>query len=166
MNPTLNRLIDEASGYFLCDTDQATILEYTNSLPRRFAVSKAVEQVEETVVGKTVEEMRNKYPNFFEKYHDYASEKGIRDISLVLRYTVLAMICADLTFQKERLLTWLSSIYGGLNFTPEFNRDAYTLLRDHLQQHLAAEDFTLLEPYLNINIDILGSIPEPYTPMV
>jgi len=166
MNPAITKILDDSAARYLTEGEKKALLDFAEILPRRLQVSDMIQKMEDSVLRKTVEMVRAAYPDFFTKYHDMASERGIRDMGHVLRYSVLAMICDDDQLQEDRLLTWLARIFAGLNFTPEFNREVYTTLRDLIQQQLPEDAYAMMEPYLNTNIEVLAGIPEPYTPMV
>jgi len=145
---------------YLNSQEQREILEYTESLPHRFKVASLIEQKEEAIVQATVEQIKRRYSSF-ERYHPRAWEKAARDIQLSLRYTVQAMICDDLEFQGDRLLYWLGTIFHSFGFSPQFNRDTYTFLRDVVKANVPSDAYLLLEPFLEKNIEILGGMPEP-----
>jgi len=60
----------------------------------------------------------------------------------------------------------LRTILAGLNFTPEFNRDTYTYLKQGFRQSLRPDTFNKVEPYLNRTIEIMSDFPMPATPAV
>ncbi len=160
MSPELMEIIRNSESRYLRAQEKERILEYTGSLPSRFKAATAVEQKEEVIVAAVVEQMKRRYSSF-ERFHPRAWEKASRDIQLCLRYTVQAMICDDLDFQADRLLYWLGTIFHSFGFSPQFNRDTYTALKESVKNHVPAEAFTLLEPFLEKNIEVLGSMPEP-----
>jgi len=161
MNPSLNKMLEDSAGRYLADEEKRALLEYTESLPMRLQVAANVQKIEDKALRKAVEQIRQKYPEFYKARPESGAERTLRDFSLVVRHTVLAMICADRDLQEDRLLTWLGKMLSGLNFTAQFNRDSYIFVRDQLKAALPADNYALLEPYLNINIESLGSIYEP-----
>lgn len=165
MNPMLQDLAHESESRYLTKDEMGKIVAYTTSLPARFKAAAAVEAKEEAIVRFAVDQMKRRYPNF-ERYHPQAWEKAFRDIQLSLRYTVQAMVWDNPSSQADRLLYWLATIFSSFGFTPQFNRDTYSFLRDAVRQNVPAEAFGLLEPFLEINIDVLGSIPEPAQALV
>jgi hypothetical protein len=165
MNPMLQDIIHESESRYLTKDEMQKVVAFTTSLPARFKAASAVEQKEEAIVRGVVEQIKRRYPNF-ERYHPSAWEKSFRDIQLSLRYTVQAMVWDDPNSQADRLLHWLATIFMSFGFTPQFNRDTYTFLREAVRQNVPAEAFSLLESFLETNIEILGSIPEPAQALV
>lgn len=165
MNTEIENIIRDSECRYLEEGEQKKILAFTASLPARFRAASAVEAREEVVVRGVVEQMRRLYPNF-ERYHAKGWEKAYRDIQISLRFTVQAMVWNNIEMQEDKLLTWLASILASFGFTPKFNRETYTLLRDGIKANVSQEVYAMLDPYLAKNIEILGSIPEPAMALV
>ena len=109
--------------------------------------------------------MSKRYPNFT-KYHDQGWARCYRDVQLVLRQDVQSMLLDDVRSLDDKILLWMRTTLAANNLTPGFCRDAFSLLREKLQDHLGAEEFDLLRPYLDRNIDVLSDFAEPATPAV
>ena len=165
MNSRLIKITHDANGRYLTAEERAAFLEYADSVAQRFQAADAVEKVEEAAVRGVVEEMTRRYPNFA-KYHDQGWAKCFRDVQLVLRQDVQSMLLDDVRSLDDKILLWLRSTLAANNLTPGFCRDVYSLLRDNLQGHLGADDFNLLRPYLDRNVDVLSDFAEPATPAV
>lgn len=165
MNPTVMDVIRESESRYLTEEEKQTVLDYTNSLPTRFKFAERVAEVEDEIVQATIDQMKRRYPSF-ERYHPAAWDKGFRDVQLTLRYTVQAMVWDDPMMHEEKLLVWLGTILASFGFTPQFNRDTYTFLRDNVRSRVPAEVFEKLEPFLDKNVEILGGIPEPHQALV
>ncbi|VTS04418.1 globin family protein [Tuwongella immobilis] len=161
MNPAISKMLEESAGRYLTEAERRAILDYTDSLPKRMQVAAAIQQIEEPALRSALEQVRRKYPEFFQNRPDNGVHHTLRDFALVLRYSVLAMICDDRNLQADRILGWMASMLSGLNFTPQFNRDSYTYVRDAIKANLPPDQYALIEPFLAINIEILGGIPEP-----
>lgn len=160
MNSWLMRVIEESDSRYLTREEQKKILAYTSTLPQRLQAANVVEQKEEAIVRATIDQMRRRYPRF-EKLHGNAWDKAFRDIQLVVRYTAQAMVCDDPSLLTDKALYWLKTILASFGFTPQFNRDTYTFLRDNMRQQLPADVFALLEPCLSVTIEVLSDFPEP-----
>jgi Phycobilisome protein len=165
MNARLNQIMHDANGRYLTAEERDVFLAYADSVPRRFHAADAVAKVEEGAVRAVVEEMTKRYPNYA-KYHDQGWAKCFRDVQLVVRQDVRSMLLDDVRSLDDQILLWLRTTLAANNLTPGFCRDAYSLLRDKLKDHLGAEEYDLLRPYLDRNIDVLGDFPEPATPAV
>jgi hypothetical protein len=159
------RLSTQAEGRYLNREEQQKLLGFANALPQRFKASAAIEQKEDAIVRAVVDELKQRYPNF-PKYHDQGWAKCYRDVQLVLRYNVQAMIFDDMKLLEDKLLFWLRTILAASNFTPQLVRDTYTLLRDNCRSQVPGDAFSLLEAYLQRNIDVISDFPEPANPAV
>jgi len=165
MNSRLFKLIHAGDSRYLTAEEQKEILSYTNTLPERFRIAAQVAEVEAAAVKRCIEETKKRYPNF-ERFHAQAWGKAYRDVQLTVRYNVQAMMLDDMKVLDEKLLFWLRTILASFNFTPQFNRDTYTYLRDAFKAGLPAAAYKAMEPYFNRNIEVLADIPEPATPQV
>jgi hypothetical protein len=85
---------------------------------------------------------------------------------MVLRADVQAMIFDDRGQLDGRLLYWMQTMFAANNYTPQFVRDCFGMLRDRLREELPAEDYDLMRPYLDRNVEVLSDFPEPTTPAV
>jgi hypothetical protein len=165
MNSRIQKLFNAADSRYLNAEEQTVILEYAASLQARFRTAAAVEAKEQAAVKYCIDEMRKRYPNF-DKFHEQAWGKAFRDVQLTVRYCVQAMLLDDVGVLDDKLLVWLKTILASFNFTPQFNRDTYMLLKDGFRRLLPPEDFRMMEPYLNRNIETLSDFPEPAVPAV
>jgi hypothetical protein len=161
MYSRLMKLINATDGRYLTPQEQEQVLAYVNSVPRRLQAARLVEQKEADIVNWVIAELKRRYPNF-NRLHDRAWEKGFRDIQLVLRYVVQAMLVDDTAMPATKLYVWFRSIAAAVGMTPQFMRDAYDLLTTACRQGLPADAFVLLEPFLRDAADVLSTFPEPH----
>jgi hypothetical protein len=159
------KIINASDGRYLTPAEQEQVLAYVHSVPKRLQAARTVEHKETEIVQRVVEQMKARYPTFM-RLHDRAWEKGFRDIQLVLRYVVQAMLVDDTAMPAEKLYVWFRSIAAAVGMTPQFMRDAYSLLGEACRQGLPAESFGLMEPYLRDATEVLSDFPEPYRPAV
>jgi hypothetical protein len=160
MNSRMSKLLTSADGRYFTAEERQNVLALAESLPRRFQIAEQVEQKEESIIREVVGEMQKRYTDFA-KYHDQAWARIYRDAQLVLRADVHAMICDDVARLDDRILYWMRTMFAANSFTPNFVRDCFSLLRERAQSQLAGEDFELLKPYLDRNVDVLADFPEP-----
>lgn len=165
MNERLRSIISDSDGRYLTKEEMKEILAWTTSLPARFKAAANVEEKELAIARWVIDDLKRRYPNFT-KYHYQGWEKGSRDLQLTLRAAAQAMILNDITNLEDKVLFWFRTILSGVDLTPKFVSESFTLLRDACKQQLAAESFTLLEPYLTRMIEVLADIPEPAVPAV
>ena len=165
MNTRLLNLAHAADGRFFRPDERDDIVAFAHSVPARCRVAEAVEAREEPALRAVVETLQQKYPSF-SKHHDQGWACCYRDLQLVLRHDVQAMIFDDCDMLDERILFWLRTMFSANNYTPQFCRDCFASLQDHMRTHLPADDFELLRPFLDRNIEVLGDFPEPVNPAV
>ena len=165
MNGKLQELITSTDGRYFTLDEQKRILAFTTTLPQRFAAAAAVQQAEEAIVRRVVDQMRLAYPNL-ERFHESGWDKTNRDVQLALRYIAQAMVLDDIEGLKDRLLYWFRTILKSVSLTPGSIRDAYTWLREACRERLPADAFALMLPALDITIEILSDFPEPHVAAV
>lgn len=165
MNNRISEILVGSDSRYLTEDERKTVLEYTNGFAERFRILALIESNEDTAVRFCIDNTRKRYPNF-DKYHTTAWAKAFRDVQLTTRYMAQAMMLDEISLLEEKLLFWLRTILAGLNFTPEFNRDTYTYLKQGFRQSLPPDAFAVFEPFLNRTIEIMSDFPAPATPAV
>jgi hypothetical protein len=165
MNSLLRDIVRESEYRYLTKEEEKSILGYTNSLPARFKAASAVEVAEEKIVMHVIDVMKAKNPRFG-TLHGAAWEKGYRDVQLVLRNAVNAMVWDDSMLQEEILLHWFGTIVFSFGMTPKFMTDTYVALKEAAKMHLPPESYTACEPFLQRVVDVLSKIPEPAVALV
>ena len=165
MNSRISQVLVGSDSRYLTEEERKEVLEYANGFSERFRVMALIEANEDTAVRFCIENTRKRYPNF-DKYHSSAWAKAFRDVQLTTRYMAQAMMLDEMGILEEKLLFWLRTILAGLNFTPEFNRDTYTYLKQGFRQSLPPDAFSVFEPFMNRTIEIMSDFPAPATPAV
>jgi len=165
MNNRIKGILLGSDSRYLTSDERDEIKSYMDDFQNRLEVLAMVEDAEDTAVRFCIDNTRKRYPNF-DKYHDKAWAKAFRDVQLTTRYMAQAMLIDEIQLLEEKLLFWLRTILAGLNFTPEFNRDTYTYLKEGFRQSLPPEAFATMEPYLDRTIDVMSSFPQPANPAV
>jgi hypothetical protein len=160
MYSRMMKLVNATDNLYLSAAEQQQLLDYTQSLPRRFAAARLVEAKEAEIVEQCHGQLRRLYPTF-ENFHAQGWDKSYRDTQLVLRYNVQAMLMDDPEVANDKLFGWLRTLLAGLDLTPRLVRDTFTALREACRAKLPAETFALLEPHLERTIDVLSDFPEP-----
>lgn len=165
MNNRIKHLLLQSDGRYLSADEKSEVVDYMTDFQKRLEVTGLIEEAEDSAVRFCIDNTRKRYPNF-DKYHDKAWAKAFRDVQLTTRFATQAMLLGDMSILEDKLLYWLRTILAGLNFTPEFNRDTYTFLREGFRQNLPPDVFGELEPYLTRTIEIMSNFPAPATPAV
>lgn len=161
----LNNLAFASECRYFTAEEKTQVVELVNRLPQRIKLAEQVEAIEDKAIRAVIDFMQQKYPNLG-RYHDQAWAKAYRDIQLVLRYNVQAMVMDDVTTLNDKLIYWLRTILASANMTPQFVRDTYVCLRDNLKRLIDDKAYAALVPFLDSTITELSNFPEPATPMV
>jgi hypothetical protein len=160
MTSQLQTLARTAEGRYFHPDERQAMLAKAATLPSRFQAADQVQQHEEAIVQAVMEAMQQRYPES-SAIKGPALAKTQNDVQLVLRFSAQAMVLDDLRWLDEKVLFWLRTILAAGNFTPQFSRDCFTLLREQVEKNVSPESARLLQPYLNRNIEVLCDIPEP-----
>jgi Phycobilisome protein len=153
-------VLRHCDGRYLTPEERGRALAFAYALPQRVRAGEEVEVHEDAAVEATCTGLREAYPRFG-RIHPQAWERLAQDLRLVLRADVRAMLADDPNAVEDLALNYLRSIWTAYQVTPTFGRDACQRLADHLRGALSAESFAALEPFLDRNRDVFGSIPEP-----
>jgi hypothetical protein len=165
MTPPLTTILRQSDGRYLTADEREQVLAYARDLPARVQAAQAVETAEADLTATVVGELRGRYPRF-ERLIPNAWDRLADDLRLVLRTDVRAMLAGELRVLEDKALFYLRSILAAYNVTPQFTRDAFTLLRDRCRDRLGPDAFARLEPYLERNVEVLADFPEPAVAMV
>jgi hypothetical protein len=161
----LVKAITASDCRYLNREEQEKIAAYVTSIPKRLAAARQVEQKEDEIVEGCIAEQKRRYPSFA-SLHESAWEKSVRDMSLVLRCMVQAMMLDEVDFTAERMLYWLRSIAASTGITPKFAKEHFSHLRDMCRQKLSAEAYGFMEAHLERTIVVMSDFPEPLAPAV
>jgi hypothetical protein len=165
MNPPLSTILRQSDGRYLTADEREHVLAYARDLPARVEAAQAVEAGEGELIDSVVDKLRERYPRFERLFPD-AWDRLAGDLRLVLRADTRAMLAGDLRVLEDKALFYLRSILAAYNVTPQFARDAFSLLREQCRERLGADAFARLDPYLERNVQVLADFPEPAVAMV
>jgi hypothetical protein len=147
MKLQVHNILHRAEGRYLTEQESASLRSWAGGLEERLAAMAELHRVEENVMQVVMKAVNAGYPDFARKYAA-GSEKGIRDMSIVLRYAAHAMVLQDMTYLEENLLNWLGTVLRGIGFTPQFLEDAYGTMERACREQLSAKSSALVAPYL------------------
>lgn len=148
------------TGRYPTAAEEEAVLDWAASAPRRLQAANLIAQKEQQIVREAVDSMQPRYPKFAPQ-HDRAWDKATRDMGLVLRYAVQAMIVDDSDMANDKLFVWLGTIVRSTGHTPALFRDCYAAVVAGCRKHLPADAFDLAEPYLQRAADDMSAFGEP-----
>ncbi len=156
MNRQIADIMRSAEGRYFTPEENNTIIETARAYERRLAIMQRLEEKEKNIVAATVDKSFEKFPDFPQK-HPQAAEKGMRDVTLVLRYCALAMVNGDPEMLRQKLLYWLKTIFMSMDIDTNFVRSTYETVQDLVRQEMSAEDAEEINQYVSVVIDVLCS---------
>lgn len=148
------------TGRYPTAAEQEAVLDWASSVPRRLQAANLIAQKEQQIVREAVEAMQPRYPKFSPQ-HDRAWDKATRDMGLVLRYAVQAMIVDDSDMANDKLYIWLGTIVRSTGHTPQLFRDCYAAVIAGCRKHLPEDAYEVAEPYLQRAADDMSAFGEP-----
>jgi hypothetical protein len=142
---------------------RARVSALAQSVPARLACSDACEAAEARIVRAVIDALKRDYPDY-PRYQPNAWAKAYRDVQLVFRHNVSAMVRDDVEWLDRTFLRWLRTILQAFVFhSPRFVRDTYVLLKAGARKELPADAFALLEPFLDRTLAVLADIPAEFS---
>jgi len=141
---------------------RSRLAAWASSLDARLAAAEAAEAAEGAAVRYAIDALKRDYPEY-SLHQPNAWAKGFRDVQLMLRHNVSAMVRDDAEWLEHDFLAWLKTILQAYLFhSPKFVRDTYVLLKEACRRELPAPAFRLLAPYLDLTIQVLADLREEY----
>jgi hypothetical protein len=135
--PQVAEIFKQAEARAFKDEELELLVQYAPEIQAETEAAQAVRGVSGKLIKKVVQEVYAIYP--YEKYHQYAQAKCIRDVSYVVSYAVAAMIARDPQWYEDKLLLWLKTILQAFDF-PDFESRKFgnLVFKDQtLQQELS-----------------------------
>lgn len=154
MNSDIRETLSDAEGRYLEPEEQTMLMEYADSLEQRLIIMRDVQATESEIVDSVVETVMEQHPEAVER-HQKLRDKTARDVSMVLRYCVLAMVKDDPEYLEDQVLHWFRKVVVEAFEMDEYIDTAYSTLIDEVDRHLEADDFQILAPYLRMTHSIL-----------
>lgn len=195
-NPDIAKLFRTVESRHLTAEEFAQYLTLCPEYAERAAAAREIQEHELTVVTNTVKQVFFLYP--YPKYHEFAKDKAIRDVSYVSAYATHSMLTDDPDWFRDKLLIWLKTILQAFSYPareehkleksldllnmdvwrdpkrlphPEITEHAdtmpikgkrsiyetYARLIMNYQQVLSPKAFALIQPHLQLAVDILAS---------
>ena len=157
MNIEIEDMLCDAEGRYLEATEQSLLTAYAESLDDRLRTMRALQQHESEIVNATMDALWQEFPDMKANHVD-AKKKGVRDLTLVMRYASMAMVRDSIDFLEQKLLYWFRTIINAFDMNQPLVF-AYQQLDKETRRALTDEDYQHIAPYLARAQDILA--PEP-----
>ncbi|MCC5789369.1 MAG: hypothetical protein JJT75_07025 [Opitutales bacterium] len=180
-HPDLADIFVACESRHLNEEEFETYLSVVPEFQSRANAAKEMKAKDGAVVRQTIKELYEIYP--YEKFHQIAMPKCIRDVRYVTAYATQSMLMGDPDWFRDKLLIWLKTILQSfqypdipkgttrrLNQEPEALQmveslkpeqrsvyECYYKVKKDLHKELSSDAYAEMEAYLQISIDILSN---------
>lgn len=180
LHPDLADLFKRAESRHLTDDELDAYLSIVPEHAARVEAAKALRNNDAAAVRKTITELYQIYP--YEKHHQLAMPKCIRDVRYVSAYAAHSMLMGDADWFRDKLLIWLKTILQSFDYpdipagsTRRLNPEpealsviqrlkphqrsifeCYYRLKTELRRSLPPAAYSELEPYLQLPVEVLS----------
>ncbi len=151
----LTKLSIEADGRYATDKELEFIKNYLRSVDLRLSSYEKIRDEEEKILDRTKKKMDMQNPNLFTKGSKNLSSIWRRDVMIILRCSVAAMLVNDLDWLRDSLLLWHRTIVNA-NKTQNISQATYNVMPEVLQEFLTVEELALVLPVLQLNQSIIS----------
>lgn len=157
MSALLEEIRKNDPGRYLTREEASALSFEGPGMVARIKASQAAQALEDQIVEATVLATLKKYD--YERKHNYARDKCMRDVGYVYRYAVFSMLCEDRRILDDKLLFWLRTVLQAQGFPEglESIKWCYSTLLLNVRKKLQPEHVALLEPYFAGAVEILSS---------
>ena len=152
----ITKLTIEADGRYASDKELEFIQDYLDSVELRVSAYEKIRDKSEEILDKTKAKMEVKTPNLFARGKKDLGSIWRRDVAIVLRCSVAAMLVNDLDWIRDSLLLWHRTIVSA-NKTNHISDATYSLMPEVMKEYLTDEEIKLILPVLQLNQSILTS---------
>ena len=152
----ITKLTIEADGRYASDEELEFVQDYLDSVDLRINTYEKIRDKSEEVLDKTKASMEAKNPNIFVRGKKDLGAIWHRDVTIVLRCSVAAMLVNDLDWLRDSLLLWHRTIVTA-NKTNHISDATYSLMPEVMQEFLGNDEIELILPVLQLNQSILTS---------
>lgn len=152
----LVRLTVEADGRFASDKELEFLKDYLQSVDRRISSYEKIRNESEQILDRTKAKLDIANPNMFIRGTKNLSSIWRRDVAIVLRCSVAAMLVNDLDWLRDSLLLWHRTIVNA-NKTQGISEATYKVMPEVMREYLTDEEIKLILPIMGLNQSILSS---------
>jgi hypothetical protein len=180
-HPELKDIFRQDEGKYLTDQELARLVAVYPNLAPQAEAAKDVRSKETGIIGRAVKDTFAIYP--YEKHHDHATAKAVRDGRYVLAYGTMAMLIGDVRWYEDKFLIWTKTILQAFEFPDmpkgadpasfgidpamaaklkEFEAKAksiyhmYWFVKEECRKELQPAHFQLMTPYLDVAMNVLS----------
>jgi hypothetical protein len=157
--PTINSTWDDLTihcdGRYLTNAELKPLHQYVQTLNARTKTYEVLRVKSAGLIKQTLKKFMLSHPEIMEKH----SKRCVYDMSMTLCLMSVALLRDDPHFFKESLMLWLANILAAHEKNTQCHQ-AYTYLQETLQEQLPSVCNQLLEPYMDIILEVLDTPPK------
>jgi len=183
-NPQIDELFRIAKSRHFSESEFERYLALLPNYAAQVDAAKEIIAHEQAVVTETIKQVFFLYP--FSKHHEFSKVKCIQDVSYVSVYATHSMLIDEPGWFRDKFLLWLKTILQAFSFPAREERvgadpktippypeitayadtlpkrrraiyETYSRLLKNYQNVLSPQAFSLIEPHLQLAVDILAS---------
>jgi Phycobilisome protein len=143
MNAELKAIIEQAQDRYLKADDLLALESFISSLPERLSLYRTLRDREISILQLVANQLEAEIPNAEIKQ----LETAIKYLSLLHRYSAMAMLMQDRDLVDRRLLKWLGQV-ASLQETQSLDQTMFRLFNQVLNKELSHSQIELLNPFL------------------
>ena len=155
---TLERITAE---HYATDEELQFLLTYTESFNLRKATYQVLQSLETQIVQETYYKLAQAHPEVFQVKGQELSTKWKVDTTRVLRYIAAAVLLDDGESLRNRFLLWFQTLMKAFGVRRNCYL-TYEVLKAVLQNNLMANQYRLIEPFLEMTQAVLGGTLEEF----
>jgi len=151
----MQRLSFNVEGRYATDEELRFIPEYLKTYELRLQTYQKLQEIEEVVIKQVLEKVLAQVPNPTGPGTVDISAKCKRDVTMIWRYSVAALLVDDPDTLRERCLLWFQTIIRAIS-RQKLCHATYTVMQDIVKQYLTPQQSSLFLPILDLNRRLLS----------
>ena len=151
----LERLSVEAEGRFATSEELKLLKDYFPTVKLRMSAYQKIRDREDEIIDLLYEKMLQIDPNIFKTTTCDITGVCRRDLKVILRSTIAAMLIDDLDRLRETILLWQRSLTKAFKVQHVAALTQNTL-PSMIEQFLTPEEYALIIPFLRLNQAVLA----------
>ncbi len=152
----MQRLSFNVEGRYATDEELRFIPEYLKTYELRLQTYQKLQEIEGIVIQQVLDKVLAQAPNTIRTDTIDVSANCKRDVTMIWRYSVAALLMDDPDTLRERCLLWFQTIVRAIN-RQKVCYATYTAMQDVVKQYLTPQQSSLFLPILDLNRRLLGN---------
>lgn len=151
----LEQLSMTTEGRYATNEELEFIKDYLPSIDLRMSAYQKIRDAEDEIIAQLQNRMRQLKPDIFKSKSKDVTQVCRRDIKVILRNAIAAMLINDLDRLRENILLWQKIIIKVFQ-EQHIATMVHTTMPEIIEQFLTPEEFALVNPALQLNQAVLA----------